>query len=158
MSAVLASAPESSLRLGLVLFGVAESGAHVGANRLIHYELRLVGCDVINLGACTSIADFVDAFRSNPETDAIVSGSLDGHACEDLRGLQDARRVLLITCPIIVGGNLDVTREQAALRRDQLLSLSVDHVLEGVSELLSTLGSLPKRNCFLITPERRMPS
>lgn len=146
MSALLPSAQEKTSDNGLVILGVAESDAHVVANKLIEYELRLVGYQVINLGACTPIDEFVDAFRANPDADAIVIGSVNGHAYEDLKELQDARRDFLITCPVIVGGNLGVTREQAARTRQALLSLGVDHVLDDASELIPTLRNLPKRN------------
>lgn len=158
MSALLSSAHEKTSNNGLVILGVAESDAHVVANKLIEYELRLVGYQVINLGACTPVDEFVDAFRANPDAHAIVIGSLNGHAYDDLKELQDARRDLLITCPVIVGGNLGVTREQAGRARQALLSLGVDHVLDDSSELLPILRDLPRRNTVLVAPDRKMVS
>lgn len=158
MSTLLAAAPERTLNDRLIILGVAESDAHVVANKLIEYELRLAGYNVINVGACTPIDEFVDAFLANPDADAIVIGSLNGHAYEDLKGLQKARRDLLITCPVIVGGNLGVTREQAARTRQALLSLGVDRVLDDASDLLSVLRNLPRRNSFPVAPERRIES
>lgn len=146
MSGLLASADEQTSNNGLVMFGVAESDAHVVANKLIEYELRLVGYSVVRLGACTPIDEFADGFRANPHADLVVIGSLNGHACEDSKGLQDARRDLLITCSVIVGDNLDVTSEKTARTRQALLSLGMDHVPDNASELPSVLRSLPRRN------------
>lgn len=158
MSALLASIPGQPSNNGIIILGVAESDAHVVANKLIEYEMRLVGYNVINLGACTPIDEFVDAFRANPGADAIVIGSLNGHAYEDLKGLQEARKDLLITCPVIVGGNLGVTREQAARTRQALLSLGVNHVLGDASELLAVLRNLPKRNSFMVAAGSKVAS
>lgn len=157
MSALLAASPEQQSNNSLIILGVAESDAHVVANKLIEYELRLSGYKVINVGACTPIDEFVDAFRANPEADAIVIGSLNGHAYEDLKRLEEAKRDLLITCPVIVGGNLGVTREQAVRTKQKLLSLGVDHVLDDASEIPSVLRNLPKRNSFPVADRRIEP-
>ncbi|MQX94648.1 methylaspartate mutase [Sinorhizobium meliloti] len=132
-----------------MILGVAASDCHVVANKLIEYELRASGFNVINLGACTSVDDFVNAFQSHPDADAMVIGSLNGHAYEDLKALRDAKDNLLISCPIIVGGNLGVTRDQAAKTREKLLALGVDYVLEDAAELISLLNQLPRRNSFI---------
>ncbi|MDW9452113.1 methylaspartate mutase [Sinorhizobium meliloti] len=132
-----------------MILGVAASDCHVVANKLIEYELRASGFNVINLGACTSVDEFVNAFQSHPDADAMVIGSLNGHAYEDLKALRDAKDNLLISCPVIVGGNLGVTRDQAAKTREKLLALGVDYVLEDVAELLLLLDQLPRRNSFI---------
>jgi methylaspartate mutase sigma subunit len=142
-----------SSRSRLIILGVAESDAHVVANKLIEYELTLNGFKVLNLGACTSVAEFVDMFQTHPYADAVVIGSLNGHAYEDLKSIESAKGDLLIACPIIVGGNLGVTREQAARTRDALLALGVDYVLDDVTELTALLHRLPRRNTFAATPE-----
>ncbi|WP_202881839.1 cobalamin-dependent protein [Sinorhizobium meliloti] len=133
----------------VIILGVAGSDCHVVANKLIEYELRASGFDVINLGACTSVDEFVNAFQSHPDADAMVIGSVNGHAYEDLKALRDAKDNLLIPCPIIVGGNLGVTRDQAAKTKEKLLALGVDYVLEDAAELLLLLHQLPRRNVFI---------
>jgi methylaspartate mutase sigma subunit len=148
MSAMQADVAEHSFRTRFIILGVAESDAHVVANKLIEYELTHNGFKVINLGACTSVDEFVDSFQMHPYADAVVIGSLNGHAYEDLKSIEKAKGDLLISCPIIVGGNLGVTREQAARTRDALLSLGVDYVLDNVTELTALLHSLPRRNSF----------
>ncbi|MFB6421492.1 cobalamin-dependent protein [Bradyrhizobium tunisiense] len=158
MSTFPVSAHEQTSNNRLIILGVAESDAHVVANKLIEYELRLVGYNVLNLGACTPIDEFIGAFKANPNANAIIIGSLNGHAYEDLKELEEAKRDLLITCPVIVGGNLGVTRDQATRTRQILLSLGVDYVLDDASELLSVLSNLPNRNSSLVTPERRIVS
>ncbi|MER9071155.1 cobalamin-dependent protein [Mesorhizobium sp. M0902] len=146
-------AAEQSSGGRVIILGVAESDAHVVANKLIEYELSISGFNVINLGACTPVEEFVDAFQAHPYADAIVIGSLNGHAYEDLRSIRDAKKDLLISCPIIVGGNLGVTREQAAKTKEELLSLGVDYVLDDAAELPFLLNHLPPRNIRIATPE-----
>ncbi|WEX79732.1 cobalamin-dependent protein (plasmid) [Sinorhizobium numidicum] len=137
----------------VIILGVAESDCHVVANKLIEYELRLSGFNVINLGACTPVDEFVAAFQSHPYADALVIGSLNGHAYEDLKAIRDAKSNLLISCPIIVGGNLGVTRAQAAKTREELLALGVEYVLEDAAALPLLLHQLPRRNVFTTSPE-----
>lgn len=153
MSAMQADIAGQSLGGRFIILGVAESDAHVVANKLIEYELSLDGFTVLNLGACTSVDEFVDMFQSHPYADAVVIGSLNGHAYEDLKSIETAKGDLLISCPIIVGGNLGVTREQAARTREALLALGVDYVLDDVKQLTALLHSLPRRNSFIAKPE-----
>lgn len=88
MPALLANAPERNSNNGLLVVGNAESDARVVANKLIGDELRLLGYNIINLWAWTPNEEFVDAFRANLDTGAVVIGSLDAHAYEDLKDLQ----------------------------------------------------------------------
>ncbi|WP_316399059.1 hypothetical protein [Bradyrhizobium sp. 33ap4] len=151
-----ASAPDHTSNNRLIILGPAESDAPLVAKTLIEYELSLIGYNVNSLGTSTPIDEFVDAFRDT--ANAIVMVSLHGHAYEILKGLHKARRDLLIRCPVIVGGNLGVTRERADRTRQRLLSLGVDHVLDYASELLFIPRALPKRNSFVALSEKRMAS
>lgn len=137
----------------VIILGVAASDCHAVANKLIEYELSACGFTVINLGACTSVDEFMNAFQSHPDAAAIVIGSLNGHAYEDLKAIRDAKNNLLISCPVIVGGNLGVTRDQAAQTREKLLALGVDYVLDDVAELILLLHQLPRRNPFIANSE-----
>ncbi|MER9191553.1 cobalamin-dependent protein [Mesorhizobium australicum] len=153
MSAKPRPATEQFSEGRVVILGVAESDCHVVANKLIEYELSRSGFDVINLGACTSVDEFVAAFQLHPYTDALVIGSLNGHAYEDLKAIKDAKRDLLISCPIIVGGNLGVTRDQAAKTKAALLAIGVDYVLDDSAALPQLLHKLPRRNVSIATSE-----
>jgi methylaspartate mutase sigma subunit len=126
----------------LVILGVAASDSHAVANHLIAYLLRARGFAVINLGSCTPISEFGKAFQRNPDAEAVIIGSLNGHAFEDLCDLKDARATGLIMCPVIVGGNLSVgsRKDEADIRR--LYGLGVDHVLENPRDLPSLLDWL----------------
>lgn len=129
-----------------VILGVAESDAHVVANHILDYVLRTAGYTVVNLGACTSADAFVEAFRTHPNALAVIVGSTNGHAAADLQGLAQAKSDLAIECPVIIGGNLGVTPEQAARTRSSLIELGVDTVLDDIRDLLPVLQRLPKRN------------
>jgi methylaspartate mutase sigma subunit len=125
-----------------VILGVAASDAHVVANQLIAFQLRYLGYHVVNLGACTPVSQFVACATEHPDALAIVIGSVNGHAVEDLTPLRTAKAAGLVPCPVIAGGNLSVGssktgREAAALHR-----LGVDHVLTEISELIALLGEL----------------
>jgi len=130
----------------LVILGVAESDAHVVANQLIAFHLQAEGFVVVNLGACPPLEDFIKALRKYPAAEALIIGSLNGHAYEDLKGLRDAKDNLLIACPVIVGGNLGLTQTQRQEMAAALKSIGVDFILETRDDLVELLNGLPRRN------------
>lgn len=125
-----------------VIMGVAASDSHVVANHLIAFQLRQLGYDVVNLGACTPVSEFVECAGENPDALAIVIGSINGHAAEDLAPLKAVREQGLLPCPVIVGGNLSVGSTKTGREGDALLSLGVDHVLRDIDELVTLLARL----------------
>jgi len=123
-----------------VILGVAASDAHVVANHLIALQLRFLGYTVLNLGPCTPVSDFLDCAERNPDAIAIVIGSVNGHAVEDLRPLRAARDAGLVPWPVIVGGNLSVGSTKTGQEADHLYALGVDRVLTSIEELFEVLG------------------
>lgn len=125
-----------------VILGVAASDAHVVANKLIEKLLVSHGYHVVNLGACTTIDEFGEAYAHNKPVLAIVIGSLNGHAVSDMTGLELAKRQYKITCPVILGGNLSVGSQKNESVFTTLYQLGVDLILRDPRELLTTLASL----------------
>ncbi|WP_232376406.1 cobalamin-dependent protein [Amycolatopsis aidingensis] len=123
----------------LVILGVAESDAHAVANRLIEMYLRAQGYLVVNLGVCTPLTDFADALAAHPEAVAVLIGSLNGHAYDDLRDLPALRAAGWLDRPVVVGGNLSV---DGAEGHAGLHALGVDHVARDEHELLALLDQL----------------
>ncbi|MFJ1702454.1 cobalamin-dependent protein [Kitasatospora sp. NPDC088346] len=119
----------------LVILGVAESDAHAVANHLIAMQLRLHGLQVLNLGVCTPLADFAAAHAAHPHAEAVVIGSLNGHAHQDLRTLPELRARGLLNCPVVVGGNLSVGSRKDGGEEERLRSLGVDHLLADATQL-----------------------
>jgi methylaspartate mutase sigma subunit len=126
----------------LVILGVAASDSHAVANHLIAHGLRELGYDVVNLGTCTSVAEFAVACQENPEAEAVLIGSLNGHAHEDLRDLPAARRAGLIHCPVIVGGNLSVGARKDPTAHERLYALGVDWIVNDPADLPAVLDEL----------------
>ncbi|MBX7147051.1 MAG: cobalamin-dependent protein [Alphaproteobacteria bacterium] len=125
-----------------IILGVAESDAHIVANHLIAIYLRDCGFDVVNLGACTPVQDFMDAYMENSSAIAIVIGSLNGHAAEDLQELESLKKKYNVNCPIILGGNLSVGSEKEKNLHSNLKKLGVDIILETPDQLLTVLRTL----------------
>ncbi|MEU0393670.1 cobalamin-dependent protein [Streptomyces sp. NPDC006208] len=125
-----------------VILGVAASDAHAVANHLIAHALRSLGFEVINLGTCTPVSEFAAACAQHPEAEAVIIGSLNGHALEDLRDLPAARESGAIACPVVLGGNLSVGSHKEAAALDRLYALGVDRILEDPSELPAVLDQL----------------
>jgi methylaspartate mutase sigma subunit len=125
-----------------VILGVAASDAHAVANQLIAITLRQRGFIVINLGVCTPLAEFVAAYQANPTAEAIIVASLNGHAYEDLRGLDELKRSGQIGCPVIVGGNLSVGSHKSDSHIARLFDIGVDYVLSDPSELPGLLDRI----------------
>jgi methylaspartate mutase sigma subunit len=126
----------------LVILGVAASDAHAVANQLIAMMLRQRGFVVINLGVCTPLEEFADAYRAYPNAEAILIGSLNGHAYEDLKALPRLRSAGELACPVIVGGNLSVGSHKGPETVDRLRALGVDHILDAADELPALLDRL----------------
>jgi methylaspartate mutase sigma subunit len=125
-----------------IILGVAASDAHAVANHLIAHLLRARDYEVVNLGTCTPIAEFIEAHRAHPDALAVLVGSLNGHARDDLAELPAARAAGELSLPVIVGGNLSVGSEKDGQEAQRLLDLGVDHVLAELSELLPLLERL----------------
>ncbi|GAA0324161.1 cobalamin-dependent protein [Streptomyces turgidiscabies] len=128
-----------------VILGVAASDSHVVANHLIAHALRAEGFRVVNLGACTSVAEFAEAHAEHPEAEAVIIGSLNGHAHADLQELPAARAAGRLDCPVILGGNLSVGSYKGAADHERLYGLGVDVVLSDLDELPSALAELRTR-------------
>ncbi|MGI5170238.1 cobalamin-dependent protein [Spirillospora sp. CA-253888] len=126
----------------LVILGVAASDSHAVANHLIAHFLRSCGFEVVNLGPCTPVSEFAEACRAHPEAEAVIIGSLNGHAHEDLRDLPAARAAGRITCPVVVGGNLSVGSRKDPAALDRLRELGVDHILADPARLPGLLDGL----------------
>lgn len=125
-----------------VILGVAASDAHAVANQLIAMMLRQRGFIVINLGVCTPLAEFAAAYQANPAAEAVIVASLNGHAYEDLFGLDELKRRGQIGCPVIVGGNLSVGSHKADKDIARLFDIGVDHVLSDPDELPALLDRI----------------
>ena len=128
--------------LGKVILGVAASDAHAVANRLIAEDLRRTGYAVINLGVCTPLAEFDAAHRADPDALAIVIGSVNGHAYDDLRELPRFRARGRLRCPVVLGGNLSVGSHKTGADRTRLRELGVDHILDDAAGLTGLLKQL----------------
>lgn len=125
-----------------VILGVAASDAHIVANKLIAMALTDRGFNVVNLGACTTIDEFCQAYVQNKPVLAMVIGSLNGHAVNDITGLKLAKRHYKVTCPVIVGGNLSVGSQKDAAVSQELHQLGVDMILQTPMELIEILENL----------------
>ncbi|GAA2473308.1 cobalamin-dependent protein [Actinocorallia cavernae] len=126
----------------LVILGVAASDSHAVANQLIAHGLRAQGFDVVNLGTCTPVAEFAAACREHPEAEAVLIGSMNGHAYEDLRELPAARASGAVPCPVVLGGNLSVGSTKDAAATERLLALGVDRIVTDPSLLPAVLDEL----------------
>jgi methylaspartate mutase sigma subunit len=139
---------------GCIVMGVAASDAHVVANHLIAMYLRRQGFRVVNLGACTPTVEFMQAAAAcGDDLVAVVIGSLNGHALEDLADLPQARARYGIRAPVAVGGNLSVGAVKDARIEDRLQALGVDCVLRHPSQLVQALRALGWQDPLLMQHE-----
>lgn len=136
------SRPGKTRDVRTVILGVAASDAHAVANHLIAHSLRDEGFDVVNLGVNTTVEEFFAALRDNPDAEAIIIGSINGHAYEDLLDLPDARAETGTDCPVILGGNLSVGSHKADDHLQRLYDLGVDHILQDADEIVALLDKL----------------
>ncbi|MDQ0795638.1 cobalamin-dependent protein [Streptomyces sp. B1I3] len=128
-----------------VILGVAASDSHAVANQLIAHTLRARGFEVINLGTCTTVEEFATAHQAHPHAEAVLIGSLNGHAFEDLCDLPAFRARGLLRCPVIVGGNLSVGSHKHSADLDRLYALGVHRVLTDADDLPAVLDEAARR-------------
>ncbi|KJV26723.1 hypothetical protein VI06_16355 [Aquitalea magnusonii] len=125
-----------------MVLGVAASDAHVVANHLIAMYLRRQHFNVINLGACTPTEEFMAAASEADQLVAVLIGSLNGHALEDLADLPELRQRYGVNAPVIVGGNLSV----GAIKNDDVITrlhaLGVDTILQHPRQIVDAIGKL----------------
>ncbi|MEC3917431.1 hypothetical protein [Nocardia sp. CDC160] len=140
-----------------VILGVAASDSHAVANHIIALHLRQLGYHVVNLGPCTPISEFADCFAAHPDALAVIIGSVNGHAVEDVSPLRAARAAGLLDCPVIVGGNLSVGSAKTGDEPQRLLEFGVDHVVSDIDELTRVLDRLRRQTRAAgrsVTPRR----
>jgi methylaspartate mutase sigma subunit len=127
---------------GTVVLGVAASDAHVVANHLIAMFLRRQNFEVINLGACTPTEDFMRAASQASDCVAVLIGSLNGHALDDLADLPRLRAQYRVDAPVLVGGNLSVgaIKDDRVVR--ELQALGVDMLLQHPRQLIGAFQPL----------------
>ncbi|MFG6200619.1 cobalamin-dependent protein [Nonomuraea sp. JJY05] len=126
----------------LIILGVTESDAHAVANQLIAMHLREQGFTVVNLGVCTPLSAFAAACDQHPHVEAVLIGSLNGHAHQDLAGLPALRAAGRLRCPVIIGGNVSVGHDTTSQERERLIALGVDHLLTDASQIVPLLDLL----------------
>ena len=126
----------------LVVLGVAESDCHAVANQMIASYLRNLGFDVVNLGVCTSVECFMQAYQTYPVALAIAIGSLNGHAMEDLKDLGALKEAYQVTCPIFLGGNLAIRGLDVLDVESRFLSLGVTAIMKSPQILAEHLEML----------------
>ena len=130
------------MRTEVILAGAA-SDAHVVGLRLAELHLRACGFDVISYGAATPLEEVVIATQAHPAAVAVVIGSVNGHALEDLRGLRELRQSAAIHCPVVLGGNLGCgSQRDHATERHRLKAAGVDIIVDTIEELPDVLSSL----------------
>ncbi len=130
----------TSIERHKVILGVTQSDSHVVANRLLSMILTQHGYQVVNLGVCTPIEDFIDAYLENQDALCVAMGNLNGHAITDTRGLMALKKANAISCPFIIGvsPNSRIMASQEAQK--ELLGVNgFDHIMNSPDELLSFL-------------------
>lgn len=132
-----------------VILGVTASDAHAVANQLIAAYLRQHDFTVVNLGVCTPLAEFADALDIYPQAEAILIGSLNGHAHRDLSELPTFREAGRLLRPVILGGNLSVGSDKSPADLERITRLGVDHIVADINDLLGLLDSLYARGMTL---------
>ena len=127
-----------------IVIGVSKSDVHVMPNLLTHQLLDELGFQVINLGACTTVDEFVSAYANNQNVKAIIISSLNGHALKDLEGFNKEKKKYNIICPVFLFGNLSV----GSIKPNDLVSkfnlLGIDYVNISPEVFIETLNNISR--------------
>lgn len=128
-----------------IIIAMTESDAHVVANKLLEVHLQEQGYKIINLGACTPLREVAETAGANAPQ-AIVLGSQNGHALEDISGLMSLKQEFNINCPVILGGNLSVGAEKSDDLQRKLNLAGVDFICKDFEDLSALLEELAQFN------------
>ena len=134
---------DNTMQKGKIILGVTKSDSHVVANRLIKLSLVQHGYDVINLGVCTPISDFMDAYSENQDAICIAIGNLNGHVIPDTRELSFLKKKYRVRCPVIIGGSPYSKLLTAPETQKELLETNgFDHIITSTNKLINYLDRL----------------
>lgn len=154
------TSPATPFRGTVVVSGLA-SDAHTW--NLVYLQLLIeeLGYHVVNLGPCVPDQVLVDTCR-RIDPALIVLGSVNGHGRTD--GLRVAARLRdcpeLLATPLVIGGKLTVSDEDAALFAPELLAAGFDAVFpdrashpDEFTAFVAALPAAPRRGLPVGGPE-----
>lgn len=124
-----------------IVLAMTESDAHVVGNKLLEIFLNESGFNVNNRGACTPLEEVFQA-ASKEATLAIVLGSQNGHALEDISELNNLRVKYGCDSPVIMGGNLSVGANKSDDLADKISASGVDYIISEFDELIKALDKI----------------
>jgi methylaspartate mutase sigma subunit len=124
-----------------VVLAMTESDAHVVGNKLLEIFLEESGFRVNNRGACTPLREVFEV-ASQDNFLAIILGSQNGHALEDLEKLKVLRNEFNTYCPVILGGNLSVGAEKSANINERFALAGVDYIVSDFEMLIKKLDAI----------------
>lgn len=111
-----------------VLLGVLGSDIHVVAITIFESLLTSRGHNIVNLGAMTPPADFIQAAKQIHPS-AILVSSVYGHAWQDAVELMEIKqKALLDGCLFYIGGNLAIGNYNHASEICRFMNLGFDRV------------------------------
>ncbi|MGP8431875.1 cobalamin-dependent protein [Paraburkholderia fungorum] len=135
-SAFRAAVPLRPVSTARLVIGMTESDCHTVSIYLFKLFLEEQNIAVLNLGACVSLERMFEA-ANDFSAQAIVFGAQNGHAYDDLIGLQQCKKRYGSTCPIFLGGNLTVGAEKDRDAVDVFREIGVDYIVSDFESFLS---------------------
>jgi methylaspartate mutase sigma subunit len=113
---------------GTVVIGTIGSDCHIVGNMIVSRSLETAGFKVVQLGACVSQEEFIDA-AVETNADAILVSSMYGMGFFDCEGLRDkCTESGLDDILLYIGGFLSVEDEDDASIRQRYESIGFDRV------------------------------
>jgi methylaspartate mutase sigma subunit len=141
----LSSVPSYIASRPRIVIGMTESDCHTVSIHLLKLFLEERNIAVLNLGACVSLERMFDAARKFA-AHAIAFGAQNGHAYDDLVGLQYYKKYYGAGCPVFVGGNLTVGAEKHCNVEKLFLDIGVDYVVSNFESFLTTFLRMHRRS------------
>jgi hypothetical protein len=126
---------------GTVVVGGTESDAHVVSLYLASIMLEESGYKVINRACRNPVAELMAEPPGDGSVLAYVVCNQNGHALEDLRGLNLFKRAV----PVILGGHYTLGCHNKRAQESELRQLGVDFFVETLEELIPLLEEIAVR-------------
>ena len=129
------NAPETSLKAGTVVIGTIGSDCHIVGSTIISRSLDMANFNVIQLGACVSQQEFIEAALET-NADAILVSSMYGMGFFDCEGLREScTEAGLDNILLYIGGYLSVSNEDLDIIQTRYQGIGFDRVYPPATDL-----------------------
>jgi methylmalonyl-CoA mutase cobalamin-binding subunit len=128
-----------------VVIGGTKSDSHVVSIYLAELFMKERGYQVINRSCQNTVSELMNVDGLEDSLLAIVVVNQNGHALDDLEGLERHKALLPPSVPIILGGHYWLGCERSETYIESLRKCGVDYMLDCIEDLEGVLAKVTEK-------------